>query len=103
MEALFASQNASHAGQNISGAAGPAPQLAILDFFFPGFSGISNVVLRYLGIDLNVYIPLLVLFAALTFAWDYVRDYAWDLITTYFMSTVESKIASTPPSHLELG
>ncbi|SPO02663.1 related to BCS1 protein precursor [Cephalotrichum gorgonifer] len=69
-----------------------APQLAILDFFFPGFSGISGVMLKYLGIDLNVYIPLLLLFAALTFAWDHVRDYFWSLLSDYFMSTVEIRV-----------
>lgn len=73
------------------GAAAPAPQLAVLDFFFPGFSGVSGVVFKHLGVDLNLYVPLLVLVASLTFAWDYVRDYFWGLVSKYYMSTAEVK------------
>lgn len=101
METPSSSPNGSHAGPGLLGAAGPAPQLAILDFFFPGFSGISSVVLRYLGIDLNVYIPLLVLFAGLMFAWDYVRNYTWAMVTNHFMSTVEVGFPQAP--HLARG
>lgn len=68
---------------------GPVPQTALLDFFFPGFSTASGFALRYLGIDLNVYIPLLVLAAGVVVAWDYVRDYVWSMISTHFMSTAE--------------
>lgn len=80
----------------LSSVGGPVPQLALLDLLFPGFSGVSGVVLRYLGIDLNLYVPLLVLVAGLTFAWDYVRDYFWAVISNHFMSTVE--VASAQPS-----
>ena len=71
------------------GAAGPTPQLAVLDFFLPGFSGVSRIVFRHLGVDLNLYVPLLVLFASVTFAWDYIRDYFWGVLSKYYMSTVE--------------
>jgi chaperone BCS1 len=53
------------------------PQIQLLDFFFPGFSTFSAAVLKYLGIDLNVYIPLVLLFGAATFAWRYFSDYVW--------------------------
>ncbi|ROT34909.1 hypothetical protein SODALDRAFT_381884 [Sodiomyces alkalinus F11] len=65
------------------------PQLAILDFFFPGFSVISTAFVRYLGIDLNVYLPVLIMCGAATFAWKYFSDYVWGIVETYFMSSVE--------------
>jgi mitochondrial chaperone BCS1 len=39
----------------------PVPQLALLDFFFPGFSVFSTAFYKYLGIDLNLYIPMVLL------------------------------------------
>ncbi|KAF6832593.1 hypothetical protein CMUS01_06879 [Colletotrichum musicola] len=65
------------------------PQLAILDFFFPGFSVFSTAFQKYLGIDLNVYIPLVILCGGATFAWRYFSDYVWEKIDAYLMSTVE--------------
>lgn len=76
-------------GSGLPGLTGPGPQLALLDFLFPSFSPVSGFVLRYLGIDLNVYIPLLALVAGLMVAWDYVRDYTWNVISNHFMSTAE--------------
>lgn len=76
-------------GSGFPGVSGPVPQTAVLDFLFPGFSTISGFVLRYLGIDLNVYIPLLVLAAGVAYAWDYVRGYTWSMISEHFMSTAE--------------
>lgn len=81
--------NAGSAAGPGPGAAAPTPQLAVLDFFFPGFSGVSSVIFKHMGVDLNLYVPLLVLFASLTFAWDYIRDYFWGMVSKYFMSTVE--------------
>lgn len=73
--------------------ANPAPtQLAILDFFFPGFSVISTAFVRYLGIDLNIYLPVLIMCGAATFAWRYLSDYAWGLVETYFMSSVDIRV-----------
>ncbi|KAF0323379.1 mitochondrial chaperone bcs1 [Colletotrichum asianum] len=65
------------------------PQMALLDFFFPGFSVFSTAFQKYLGIDLNVYIPLVILCGGATFAWRYFSDYLWEKIDTYLMSTVE--------------
>jgi mitochondrial chaperone BCS1 len=42
---------------------------AIIEFFFPGFGIISSGLQRYLGIDLNVYIPLVILAGAGIFSW----------------------------------
>jgi mitochondrial chaperone BCS1 len=65
------------------------PQLAMLDFFFPGFSVLSSALYKYLGVDLNVYIPLVLLFGGLMFAWRYFSDYAWNLTETHLMSSVD--------------
>ncbi|KAK6211043.1 hypothetical protein QIS74_10307 [Colletotrichum tabaci] len=67
----------------------PAPQLALLDFFFPGFSVFTTAFQRYLGIDLNVYIPLVILCGGATFAWRYFSDYIWEKVEKHLMSTVE--------------
>lgn len=45
------------------------PQLAILDFFFPGFSTFTATVQQYMGIDLNIYIPLIAVLGGLMVTW----------------------------------
>lgn len=45
------------------------PQLAVLDFFFPGFSTFTTTVQQYLGIDLNIYIPLIAVLGGLIATW----------------------------------
>ncbi|EGO54568.1 hypothetical protein NEUTE1DRAFT_124799 [Neurospora tetrasperma FGSC 2508] len=64
-------------------------QMVLLDMFFPGFSTFSAFVQKNLNIDLNVYIPLVLICGALTFAWQYFSDYCWDLIDRYMMSVVD--------------
>ncbi|KAI1424021.1 BCS1 N terminal-domain-containing protein [Xylaria sp. FL1777] len=67
----------------------PPTQLALLDWFFPGFSMFAGVVQKYLHIDLNLYIPLLLLIGMLIVCWNYASSYLWDQIETYFMSVVD--------------
>jgi chaperone BCS1 len=67
------------------------PQTALLDFLFPGFSVVSDVVQKYLHVDLNVYIPVVLLFGGLLFSWRYFSEYAWDLVKSHFMSCVDIK------------
>jgi hypothetical protein len=86
--AAHASEGAEHAPP-AAPTGQPVPHLALLDYFFPGFSGISSMVLRYLGFDLNVYIPLALLSGGLIFVWRYLSEYIWDMIETHLMSTVE--------------
>ena len=78
------------------GVAGPdgafptaAPQMALLEFFFPGFSMFSGAVQRYLHVDLNVYIPLIFMASGALFAWRYFSDYFWSELESHFMSTVD--------------
>ncbi|KAI1265309.1 BCS1 N terminal-domain-containing protein [Xylariaceae sp. FL1019] len=64
------------------------PQL--VDFFFPGFSMLASVVQKYLHVDLNLYIPLVLFAGMLTVCWNYVSQwYFWDQLETHFMSVVD--------------
>ncbi|KAJ4266317.1 hypothetical protein NW762_004301 [Fusarium torreyae] len=66
----------------------PPTQFAILDFLFPGFSTFSSIVHAYLGVDLNLYLPLLLVVSGITFAWQYISDYAWGIVSNHLMSSV---------------
>lgn len=79
---------------NLTAAFGAAsqPQLALLDLVFPGFSIITSAIQRYLGIDLNLYIPLVAVLGGLVASWQYFSNYSWRQIETYFMSTVDIRI-----------
>lgn len=66
-----------------------APQSALLDFFFPGFSFFSSAVNKYLHIDLNLYIPLVLLFGGFTFLWRYFSECFSRLVESYLMSVVD--------------
>ncbi|GAB1315794.1 Mitochondrial chaperone BCS1 [Madurella fahalii] len=68
------------------------PQNALLDFFFPGFSVFSTAAQKYLHIDLNLYIPLVILFGGAIFVWRYFSEYFSDLTESYFMSVVDIRI-----------
>lgn len=83
----------------VSGPTGPDPmgapgesvtsnqqQLALLDMLFPGFSILSTAVQRYTGIDLNLYIPVMILVGGSLFAWQYFSEYSYRKLDSYFMS-----------------
>ncbi|XEU95146.1 hypothetical protein FSHL1_000430 [Fusarium sambucinum] len=63
-------------------------QFAILDFIFPGFTTFSSIIHAYLGVDLNLYIPLLLVISGIVCAWNYIQEYFWDTIQQYLMSSV---------------
>lgn len=89
---MESSSQAAHPGvaPTMDGTTTPVPpQLLALDYFFPGFSVLSTAAKNYLGIDLNVYIPLIILCGAFTFAWQYFSDYVWGLVESHLMSSVE--------------
>ncbi|KAK1771833.1 mitochondrial chaperone BCS1 [Phialemonium atrogriseum] len=65
------------------------PQLALLDFFFPGLSAISGSLAKYLHVDLSVYFTLALLFGGSTFIWRYFTESFWGLVEEHFMSTVD--------------
>ncbi|KAK4252431.1 putative mitochondrial chaperone BCS1-B [Corynascus novoguineensis] len=68
------------------------PQYQLLDFFFPGFTVFSTAASKYLHIDLNLYIPLILLFGGLTFIWRYFADYFSDMAESHLMSRVDIRI-----------
>lgn len=49
----------------------------------------AGVVQRYTNIDLNVYIPMLVLLGVLIICWNYATQYLWEKVESYFMSVVD--------------
>ncbi|KAI1095632.1 BCS1 N terminal-domain-containing protein [Rostrohypoxylon terebratum] len=65
------------------------PPLAMIDIFFPGFSMFAGAVQRYLKIDLNVYLPLLLVTGALTVVWNYASSYLWEQLESHLMSVVD--------------
>lgn len=65
-----------------------SPQFALLDFLVPGFSFFSSAVQTYLGINLNIYIPLLLVVFGATFAWNYLSEFAWGVMEGHLMSSV---------------
>ncbi|KAK0708162.1 BCS1 N terminal-domain-containing protein [Lasiosphaeris hirsuta] len=65
------------------------PQMVLLDWFFPGFSAFSGAIQRYLHIDINIYIPLVLLCGGLSFAWQSFSEYVWSLTEAYLMSVVD--------------
>jgi chaperone BCS1 len=65
-----------------------SPQFAVLDYLVPGFSVFSNAVQAYLGINLNLYIPLLLVVFSASYAWNYVSEMAWGLVESHLMSSV---------------
>ncbi|PKS12861.1 hypothetical protein jhhlp_000201 [Lomentospora prolificans] len=76
----------------VHGGQPPVAQLALLDLLFPGFSSMSDVISKYLGLNLNIYIPALIFLGGLVFAWNYISDYIWQLVKTHMMSSVEIRI-----------
>lgn len=66
----------------------PPSQFAILDFLIPGFSTFSSIIHAYLGIDLNLYIPLLLIISGIMFAWNYISEYSWNFMAQHLMSAV---------------
>ncbi|KAI6088661.1 BCS1 N terminal-domain-containing protein [Hypoxylon rubiginosum] len=90
----FWSSSGTNESQGLSNAsdASPTPQmpqLALVDFFFPGFSMFAGMVSKYLHIDLNLYLPLLLLAGVFTVVWNYASSYLWEQLETHFMSVVD--------------
>ncbi|KAI6783555.1 mitochondrial chaperone BCS1-B-like protein [Emericellopsis cladophorae] len=63
-------------------------QFAVLDMFIPGFSLVSSLAQAYLGIDLNLYIPMLMVLVSTSFAWSYISSMLYGLIESHLMSSV---------------
>ncbi|KAB5542920.1 BCS1 N terminal-domain-containing protein [Coniochaeta sp. 2T2.1] len=57
--------------------------------FIPGFSVFSDAVSRYLHVDLNLYIPLVLVASGAIFCWKYFSEVFWDYVSSYAMSSVD--------------
>ncbi|KAK4105165.1 hypothetical protein N658DRAFT_416782, partial [Parathielavia hyrcaniae] len=65
------------------------PQNQLLDLVFPGFSVFSSAINRYLHIDLNIYIPVVLLISGVVLVWNRLLDCFWDLTMSHLMSVVD--------------
>ncbi|KAK4154335.1 BCS1 N terminal-domain-containing protein [Chaetomidium leptoderma] len=65
------------------------PQNLILETLFPGFSVFSTAIQKYFRVDLNLYIPLLLLVGGLIFVFRYFSEYFSGLAESHLMSVVD--------------
>lgn len=65
------------------------PNISLLDMLFPGFSVFFTVVEKYVGVDLNFYMPMLIFLGGLTVAWKYFSEYFHAQIEAHLMSQVD--------------
>lgn len=65
------------------------PQPHIIDMFFPGFSLFSSALKNYTSIDLNIYIPALMILGILIFSWQYLKTWFWIELDAHFMSSAD--------------
>ncbi|OIW25295.1 hypothetical protein CONLIGDRAFT_88415 [Coniochaeta ligniaria NRRL 30616] len=72
-----------------AGAAIPVPQTALLDMVVPGFSVFSDAVQRYLHVDLNLYIPMIMVASGVVFCWRWISEIFWSTVRSYCMSSVD--------------
>ncbi|KAJ2982748.1 hypothetical protein NUW58_g6376 [Xylaria curta] len=85
----FSSSATGSIGDATASPTAPPTQLVLLDWFFPGFSMFAGVVQKYLHIDLNLYIPLILSIGMLIVCWNYASQYIWEQVENYFMSVVD--------------
>lgn len=69
----------------LGGPTRPTQQFAMLDMVFPGFSVFSSAIHTYLGVDLNIYIPIILVLCGASWCWSYIYQGAWDLIEKHLM------------------
>lgn len=71
-----------------SSGAGSQPQFLMLDMLIPGFSVFSSALQTYAGIDLNMYIPLIMVASFLMWSSSYISNSTWGFVDHYFMCSV---------------
>ncbi|KAL6852380.1 hypothetical protein ACO1O0_006924 [Amphichorda felina] len=64
------------------------PQFTMLDMMIPGFSTLCTVIHAYFGVDLNLYIPLLLLVCGTAWSWSYTYSYFRSIVEEYLMCSV---------------
>lgn len=68
------------------------PQFALLDTLIPGFSLFSSALLRYTKIDITLYLPAILVFGLLIFAWRYISQWLGEFMDLYLMSTADVRV-----------
>ncbi|KAG5966085.1 hypothetical protein E4U57_003186 [Claviceps arundinis] len=66
----------------------PSPKVALLNYFFPGYSVFTSAVNTYVGADLNAYMPLLIGAIIVSVVWGYVGDMLWNVVNDHLRSSV---------------
>ncbi|KAG5969841.1 hypothetical protein E4U58_001057 [Claviceps cyperi] len=66
----------------------PSPKVALLNYFFPGYSVVASAVNTYIGADLNAYMPLLIGAIVISVVWGYVGDMLWSVVNDHLRSSV---------------
>ncbi|KAG6136528.1 hypothetical protein E4U38_001343 [Claviceps purpurea] len=66
----------------------PSPKVALLNYFFPGYSVVTSAVNTYIGADLNAYMPLLIGAIVVSVVWGYARDMLWSVVNDHLRSSV---------------
>lgn len=69
-----------------------SPQFALLDTLFPGFSALSTALQRYSGVDISIYVPVIVTLGVLIWSSRYISQWFWDFMDQYLMSTADIRI-----------
>ncbi|TEY75111.1 hypothetical protein BOTCAL_0065g00120 [Botryotinia calthae] len=67
-------------------------QSHIIDMFFPGFSLFATALKNYAAIDLNIYIPMLMIMGILILCWQYLETWFWVELDAHFMSTADIRM-----------
>ncbi|OAQ62556.1 BCS1 protein precursor [Purpureocillium lilacinum] len=60
----------------------------LVDSFVPGFSVLTSAAKAYLNIDINAYIPMVLMVVAMTVAWSFGSDPLWNFVHSYLLSSV---------------
>ena len=60
----------------------------MLDMIIPGFSVFSSAAYAYAGIDLNLYLPVVLMICGTIWSWSYLYNYGRGIVEKYLMSTV---------------
>ncbi|KAK4166462.1 BCS1 N terminal-domain-containing protein [Cladorrhinum sp. PSN259] len=68
------------------------PNTSVLDLLFPGFTLFFTIVEKYVGIDLNFYMPMLVMLGCFLVAWRYFSEYFQAQIEAHLMSVVDIRL-----------
>lgn len=68
------------------------PAMVLLEILIPGFSLFSKFVARYTGIDLQIYIPALLVLGLVVLSYRYISRWFWRILTEHLMSTADIRI-----------